>query len=152
MEITAYPRTIRKRFTCRRKFLVHGVQCEITRIDILPDVRKAIDKAMATEQQKREEEIERLARETGRLIREANPETREELREAASAIMREEAQEVHEPAAPEARRSMNPLAAGLGLLVIGAGLAFIMPPVGLGLLVIGALAIIWGAIMSAIRK
>jgi hypothetical protein len=107
---------------------------------------------MATDEQKREEEIERLARETGRLIREANPETREELREAASAIMREEAHEIQESAEPEARRAMNPLAAGLGLVVIGAGLAFIMPPVGLGLLVIGALAIVWGGVISVIRK
>jgi hypothetical protein len=107
---------------------------------------------MATEQQKREEEIERLARETGRLIREANPETQEELREAASAIMREEAHEVHETTQAERRPAMNPLAAGLGLVVIGAGLAFLFPPVGLGLLVIGVLAIVWGGVISAIRK
>jgi hypothetical protein len=107
---------------------------------------------MATEQQEREEEIERLARETGRLIREANPETQEELREAASAIMREEAHEVHETMQAERRPAMNPLAAGLGLVVIGAGLAFIFPPVGLGLLVIGVLAIVWGGVISAIRK
>jgi hypothetical protein len=107
---------------------------------------------MAT-QQKREEEIERLAREAGRLIREADPETREELREAAAAIMREEAHQADETKTePEARRSANPMAAGLGLLVIGAGLAFVFPPVGLGLLVIGAIAIVWGAVMSAVRK
>lgn len=104
-------------------------------------------------QQKREEEIERLAREAGRLIREADPETREELRDAAAAIMREEAHEAEETKTePEARRAMNPLAAGLGLLVIGAGLAFIVPPVGLSLLVIGAFAIVWGGVMSAIRR
>lgn len=108
---------------------------------------------MATAQQKREEEIERLAREAGRLIREADPETREELREAAAAIMREEAYEAEETKAePQARRTANPMAAGLGLLVIGAGLAFIFPPVGLSLLVIGALAIVWGGVMSAIRR
>jgi hypothetical protein len=47
---------------------------------------------------------------------------------------------------------MNPLAAGLGLLVIGAGLAFIVLLVGLSLRVIGAFAIVWGGIMSAIRR
>jgi hypothetical protein len=108
---------------------------------------------MATAQQKREEEIERLAREAGRLISEADPETREELREAASAIMREEAREAEETKTePEARRAMNPLAAGLGLLVIGTGLAFIVPFVGLSLVVIGIFAIVWGGAMSAFRK
>ena len=107
---------------------------------------------MASEQQKREEEIERLARETGRLIREANPETQEELREAASAILREEAHEMHETAHPERQRVMNPLAAGLGLVVIGAGLSFVIPPVGLGLVILGVLAIVWGAVISWVRK
>jgi Flp pilus assembly protein TadB len=108
---------------------------------------------MATGQEKREEEIERLAREAGRLIREADPETREELREAATAILREEAREAEETKPePEARRAMNPLAAGLGLFVIGLGLAFIVPFVGLSMLVIGIFAIVWGGIMSAIRK
>lgn len=44
------------------------------------------------------------------------------------------------------------MAAGLGLLVIGAGLAFIVPPVGLSLLVIGAIAIVWGGVMTALRR
>jgi hypothetical protein len=107
---------------------------------------------MATEQQKREEQIERLARETGRLIREASPEIQEELREAASALLREEAHERQAFVAPETRRSMNPLAAGLGLVLIGAGLAFIIPPVGLALLVAGIAAVVWGAVISFVRK
>lgn len=127
--------------------------CPSSPVDITPDVRNAERGMMDIAQQKREEEIERLAREAGRLIREADPETREELRDAAAAIMREEAHEAEETKTePEARRAMNPLAAGLGLLVIGAGLAFIVPPVGLSLLVIGAFAIVWGGVMSAIRR
>jgi hypothetical protein len=102
--------------------------------------------------EKREQEIERLAREAGRLIREASPETQEELREAASAIMREEAHEIHETAPPERQRAMNPLAAGLGLAMLGAALAFIIPPVGLGLVVVGVLAIVWGVVISWARK
>jgi hypothetical protein len=108
---------------------------------------------MANPQRQIEEEVERLAREAGRLIREASPETREELREAASAIMREEAHQAEgTKTEPDTRRTSNPLAAGLGLLVIGAGLAFIVPLVGLSLLAIGILAVVWGGIMSATRK
>ena len=129
------------------------MSCPSSPVDITPDVRNAERGIMATAQEKREEEIERLAREAGRLIREADPETREELRDAAAAIMREEAHEAEETKTePEARRAMNPLAAGLGLLVIGAGLAFIVPPVGLSLLAIGAFGIVWGGVMSAIRR
>ena len=106
---------------------------------------------MASDQE-REQEIERLAREAGRLIREASPQTQEELRESAIAIMREEAHEIRETTPPEPPRAMNPLAAGLGLAMLGAALAFIIPPVGLGLVVVGVLAIIWGVIISWARK
>jgi hypothetical protein len=106
------------------------------------------------EQQKREEEIERHAREIGRLIREADPETQEELIEAASAIMREEAQvrRIEESPHPERQRKMNPMAAGLGLLVIGVGLAFLMPAVGVVLIIIGFAALIWGVVITGFKK
>jgi hypothetical protein len=111
---------------------------------------------MATEQQKREEEIERLARETGRLIREAEPEIQEELREAAAAVMREEAHgsaaTTAQPQEPQGRRGMNPLAAGLGLLLVGGGLSFIIPPVGIALVGAGIIAVVWGAVISFVRK
>jgi len=89
---------------------------------------------MASDQQKREQEIERLAREIGSLIREADPEKQEELREAATALMREEAHQTQNQEAehPERRRAMNPMAAGIGLVVIGAGLAFINAASGIG--------------------
>ena len=45
---------------------------------------------MAQDKIEKEKEIERLAQQTGRLIREADPATQQELREAASAMMREE--------------------------------------------------------------
>jgi hypothetical protein len=109
---------------------------------------------MALERQKREEEIERLAREIGRLIRESDPETQEELKEAASAVMREEAQSrgAQKTPQPERQRKMNPMAAGLGLLVVGAGLAFLIPAVGVVLIVIGFAAVIWGAVISGFKK
>jgi len=89
---------------------------------------------MASDQQKREQEIERLAREIGSLIREAHQTQNQEAEH------------------PERRRAMNPMAAGIGLVVIGAGLAFIMPPVGLVLIVVGLFAIIWGVVITLFKK
>ncbi|HWO41617.1 MAG TPA: hypothetical protein VNO43_07440 [Candidatus Eisenbacteria bacterium] len=105
-------------------------------------------------QKRREEEIERLATQTGRLIREADPETREQLVESASAIIREESRAPREttPTATAVERPMNPLAAGLGLLIVGAGLAFLMPFLGVALIAIGIIASVWGLAISWWRK
>jgi hypothetical protein len=104
-------------------------------------------------QKEKEEEIERLASETARLIREAEPGTQQQLAEAASAIIREESQTPSETAQPASvRRPMNPLAAGLGLLVVGAGLSFLTPFIGLALIFGGIIAIVWGIIISWVRK
>jgi hypothetical protein len=47
---------------------------------------------------------------------------------------------------------MNPLAAGLGLLIIGAGLSFLIPLVGIMLGAVGLIGIAWGAVMSWTKK
>jgi hypothetical protein len=107
---------------------------------------------MASPQQKREEQIEKLAREVGRLIRDAEPETQEELREVAFALMREEASAIREAGQLTRRRPMNPLAAGLGVLVVGAMLAFVFPPVGLTLTLFGFIGIIWGGIITYVKN
>ena len=44
------------------------------------------------------------------------------------------------------------MAAGIGLVVIGAGLAFIMPPVELVLIVVGFFAIVWGVVITWFKK
>jgi hypothetical protein len=106
--------------------------------------------------QQREEEIQRLATQTGRLIREAEPASRAELAEAASAILRQEAltggtQEAPEEATASAR-AVNPLAAGIGILIVGAGLTLLFPLVGIALMTCGAIAIAWGVVISVMRK
>jgi hypothetical protein len=104
-------------------------------------------------QKEKEEEIERLATETARLIRDAEPGTQQQLAEAASAIIREESQTPPQTAQPAAvRRPMNPLAAGLGLLLVGGGLSFLTPFIGLALIGAGIIAVIWGLIISWARK
>ena len=50
------------------------------------------------------------------------------------------------------RRPMNPLAAGLGLCVLGVGLFFLIPPVGIILGIIGLAGIVWGAVTSLTKK
>jgi hypothetical protein len=106
----------------------------------------------------REEEIERAAAYTGRLIRDADSESRFELTEAATAIMREEAlsgatndSSVHPPQGgpATARRPLNPLSAGIGLVVIGGGIFFLVPFLGIGIVAIGLIAVLWGLIISA---
>lgn len=104
----------------------------------------------------REEEIEKLASEIGRLIHEADPDNREELAESANALLREEGlragtepQANHPSDQLDARRNrINPLAAGIGLMIVGAGLTLLIPFLGIALAAIGAVAVIWGLILS----
>ena len=104
----------------------------------------------------REREIERLATEIGRLIHQADAETREELAESATALLREEGlragtdqQAMGQTDQLDARRErINPLAAGIGLMVVGAGLTLLVPFLGIALAAIGAIAVIWGLVLS----
>ena len=99
----------------------------------------------------REQEIERLAQELGRLIQGADPEQREDFKELAFALIREEfihkgdtdASAVGSPPAP-----FNPLGTGVLIFVLGAGLSFVFGPVGLLLMVGGVIFVIWGALIS----
>jgi len=103
----------------------------------------------------REREIERLAQELGRLIQGADAERREDLKELAFALIREEF--IHKagddssavagaPAAP-----FNPLGTGVLIFVLGAGMSFVFGPVGLVLMLGGVIFIVWGALISWIK-
>ena len=100
----------------------------------------------------REQEIERLAQELGRLIQGADPERREDLKELAFALIREEF--IHEAgddgnaAAGSAPAPFNPLGTGVLIFVLGAGLSFVFGPVGLVLMLGGVIFVVWGALIS----
>ena len=102
----------------------------------------------------REQEVERLAQELGRLIQGADPERREDLKELAFALIREEF--IHKPddeqgAAGSVPGPFNPLGTGVLIFVLGAGLSFVFGPVGLFLMAGGVIFIVWGAVISWIK-
>ena len=102
----------------------------------------------------REKEIERLAQELGRLIQGADPERREELKELAFALIREEFVYVGERDSQEkgtVPAPFNPLGTGVLIFCLGAGLSFIFGPVGLVLMAGGLIFIVWGALISWIK-
>jgi hypothetical protein len=105
--------------------------------------------------QEREQEIERLAQEIGRLIQRAEPERREDLKELAFALIREEL--IHNAAGEESGgastpASFNPLGTGVLIFCLGAGLSFIVGPVGLFLMLGGFIFVAWGALISWFKK
>ena len=101
-----------------------------------------------------EQEIERLAQEIGRLIQSAEPQQREDLKELAYTLIREEmfqrgeGEEKGERAIPG---PFNPLGTGILILVLGAGLSFVFGPVGLTLMLGGVIFIVWGALISWLK-
>lgn len=102
-----------------------------------------------------DQEIERLAQEIGRLIRSAEPQHREDLKELAYTLIREEmiqGDEGERMAEGSPPGSFNPLGAGVLILVLGAGLSFVFGPVGLFLMFGGLFFILWGAVISWVKK
>ena len=104
--------------------------------------------------QAREQEIETLAQELGRLIQGAEPERRDDLKELAFALIREELihdAEGEERARVSAPAPFNPLGTGVLIFFLGAGLSFVFGPVGLVLMFGGALFVVWGALITWLK-
>jgi len=101
-----------------------------------------------------DQEIERLAQEIGRLIQGVEPERREDLKELAYTLIREEIFDRdgrvqtgdRPPPGP-----FNPLGSGVLIMILGAGLSFIFGPVGLLLILSGLVFVIWGAVISWVK-
>jgi hypothetical protein len=95
----------------------------------------------------RVERIEALAREIADTINEGPIGKREELRDVAGTVLREDVQ-INEPPPleplPEAAGSFNPFGIGIPLILMGAVMVFLFPPVGLLLFGAAAVMIAWG--------
>lgn len=100
--------------------------------------------------------MERLAERLGRLIRSVEPERREDLKELAFSLVREELFRGEEPQPGEggfaAPAPMNPLGAGVLFFLLGAGLSFVFGPVGLALMAGGLIFMVWGAAISCLKR
>ena len=101
--------------------------------------------------QAREQEIEKLAQELGRLIQGADPERREDLKELAFTLIREEL--IHKiegenETGGSTLAPFNPLGTGVLIFFLGAGLSFVFGPVGLVLMMGGVIFVVWGALIS----
>lgn len=102
-----------------------------------------------------EQEIERLAQQIGRLIQSVEPERREDLKELAYTLIREEVfqrGEEEKPGQGSAPKPLNPLGAGILILILGGGLSFVFGPVGIVLMLGGLLFILWGAVISLVKR
>lgn len=99
---------------------------------------------------KTEQEIERLVDGINRSIQAGPADQRRELRSYAASLIDEistdSSERTSETAVQGERRPFGLVAAGLALLVIGAGFALMIPPIGLTLVALGVVLAIWGGI------
>ncbi len=105
-------------------------------------------------QQTPEEEVERLAQAIGRLIRAVEPQGREDLKELAFTLIREEifhGTEGEKATAGAPPAPFNPLGIGALIFFLGAGLSFIFGPVGLLLMLGGVIFVVWGLVLSWVK-
>ncbi len=105
--------------------------------------------------QRPEQEIERLAQEIGRLIQGVEPQRREDLKELAYTLIREEIfqrGDEHKPGRGSTPAPFNPLGSGVLIFILGGGLSFVFGPVGIVLMLGGLLFILWGAVISLFKR
>ena len=103
-----------------------------------------------------EQEIEELAQRIGYLLRGVELGRREDLKELAYTLIREEmmiqGEGAEEATGGSSPGPFNPLGAGVLILILGGGLSFIFGPVGLFLMLGGVLFILWGLIISWVKR
>ncbi len=103
-----------------------------------------------------EQKVEALVSEVASVIRSVPPERRGELKELAETLLHDEISSIMEraPAAqtPAAGSRSNPLLPGILLTLLGLAFLLLFPLVGFALAGIGAALVIWGVVLSWLRK
>lgn len=100
--------------------------------------------------------MEALARELADTINAGHVEGREQLREVALGLLREEVR-LSDPSPasasmPAAAGAFNPFGIGIPLVLMGSVLVFLFPPVGLLMFAAAAVMIAWGVGTTLLRQ
>ena len=102
-----------------------------------------------------DQQVEKLVADIAGVIRAAPPEKRAELKDLAEALLRDEISSIVESSTVDREgrpyRS-NPLFGGVLLALVGLGFLLVFPMVAVTLLALGAVLIIWGGVISWLRK
>ena len=90
-------------------------------------------------------QVEGQARDLARTISAAPAAQRERLRDMAVSLLRDEVETIQPvAAAPATSETLNPFAIGIPLMLAGAVMLLMFPPVGLLLFAAAALMMFWG--------
>ena len=105
------------------------------------------------EREQLERRVEALASEIADLINTSNGAERNDLRDLALSIVREDVRSgeeaVHDPAAaPKHAQPFSPIVMGIAVFLMGCVMVVLFPPVGLLLFGVAFLLIGWGVVMS----
>ncbi len=111
----------------------------------------------AAEERQREldAEVEDLTRRLAEVVSRAGPEHRQDLREYAIGLLREETEFAEAPPgeAPGARAApFNPLALGLLLGLVSLPLLLLFAPFGLVMLLLAGVMVAWGLVETLVRR
>ena len=110
----------------------------------------------AAEERQREldEEVEDLTRRLAEVVSRAGPEHRQDLREYAIGLLKEETEFAEAPPleTPGARRApFNSLALGLLLGAVSLPLLLLFAPFGLVMLLLAGVMVVWGLVETLVR-
>ena len=105
------------------------------------------------ERENLERRVEALANEIAELINSGKGEERNDLKDLALSVVREEVRSGEDSAAGSLGReepgaAFNPIAIGIPLFLVGAVMLVLFPPVGLLLLGLAGLMVVWGLLVS----